>query len=315
MSDSLAAPSVVFVKVYSPPLFGKFGTDAKDLFKKKFEFDPITFKTIRKAANGLSVESGAVSVAADAKKAGYLQGYSKFTVARAAWGSAELELHTDAAQTTKASAKFATLYPGFIVDVALASKDKADFFKGAAQVGSGEATYSQKNLQGKLTAKSDFAAKHKADASLTVGHEAWSAGASASFDSDHGHDVQDVQFGGEYTQDDVTLSVYSSTDKAARFVNASYFQRVNRDLAAAGLFKVDTASNNSTLTLGTDYRVDVDTGVKTKLELPKGTLQVAVEHRLASPQALVGAAAEFDVSNPQQPVAGRFGFAFTFGDF
>lgn len=297
----------------SVPLLSNFGKNVNDLFKKKFEFDPVQFKTIRKAKGGVTVESGAVNVGGDKP---YLRGYTKLALARPSFGSADVELHTDADQVSKLSSKFTKLYPGLALTLALSSKDKAAFFKGANYVASAEATYNQANLQAQATLKTDAATKSKVDASASVGYENWSVGVSASVDSEHAlTDLQELQFGAEYSQEDLTLSAYTSTDKAARVINGSLFQRVNRDLAAAALVKYNSDSGAKTLTVGSDFRVDVDTGVKAKLELPKGNLQLAVEHRLQSPQLLLGLATEFDVSRPQAPVAAKFGLSLTFGDF
>lgn len=289
-----------------PPLFANFGKNTNELLKKKFEFDPISFKAIRKAANGLTIESGGVSFGesdASKKSVSKVRGYTKFSVSRPAqFGSAEVELHTDAAQTSKASAKFTKLYPGVLVNIALSSKDKADFFKKSAYVASAEASYSKPNFAAQLAVKSDFS-KSKADLSVSVGYEQWSAGGLVSVDTDHSLSdaLQEVQAAAEYTQDDLSVSLFSSLDKSTRFINASFFQRVNRDLVAGGLFKFDPSTRAATVTVGSDYRVDADTLVRSKLEVPKGNLQLAVEHRLSSPQALVGLATEWDVSNPQQP--------------
>jgi len=64
--------------------------------------------------------------------------------------------------------------------------------------------------------------------------------------------------------------------------------------------------------VGTDYKLDVDTGVRTKLELPTGVFAIAVEHRLQNPQALIGVAADFKLKEQKSE---KFGVSLTFGDF
>lgn len=303
-----------------PPLFSNFGKSTTDLFKKKYEADPVQFKSIRKAKNGLTVESGGVNVSADAGN--YLRGYTKLSLSNPSYGSSELELHTDLAQTTKISTKFSKLYPGFVLQIALASvptpnAKKPNFFDNSKRLGSLEGTYSQSGFQAQLKLSSDAATKSKADVSASLGYENWSLGGQLSVDTDHSLlEVQEPQVGGEYTQDDLTFSLFSSLEKGARCVNASYFQRVSRDLVSGATFKINTVEKaKSTMTVGTDYRLDADTGLKAKVELPTGKAALAIEHRLESPQVLVGLSSEFDVSNPQQVLPGKFGFSFSFGDF
>jgi len=323
-------------RTFVPPQFASFGKNAKDLFKKKFDYDH-QLKTIHKAKNGLTLESGGV-IPADKSS---FRGYSKASLVQPQWGSADLEIHTSENQESKASVKFTKLYPGANVNLAVSSKDSTKFFP--SQSGSAEVSYTQAGKVGvaaQSTIKSDLN-KYKEEVQVAFGYENFSVGANATIDltqvsnADKNYGVTESNFGAEYVQDDLVATGYTSFENVTtsegkkeknRFVNASYFQKVNRDHVFGVLFKfnvnryqqsskpVTDKTSFASVQLGWDYRLDVDTGLKAKVELPAGTAAVAIEHRLANPSALVGLAAEFSLTNTNVS-AEKFGASLTLGDF
>jgi len=277
----------------------------------------LTFKSIHKAKNGLTVESGAVNVAANEDKQlpAYLRGFSKISY-KAPWGDAEGELHTDAEQTSKVQSKFTKLYPGASFLLSWNSKDKYDLFKGVSSIVSAEATYQQQYVNSSLALKTDLHKKAKGDATLALGYDNWSVGGGVTVSHNDGNqDVDELHGGVEYSQEDLTVSAYSNTDKKTKFWNASVFHKVNRDLLWGAKWKYDTTQSSHAVTIGSDLRIDQDTGFKSNLELPTGKLQLAVEYRLSNPQLLLGVASEYNVSKPEAPVAKKLGFSFTVGEF
>ena len=57
--------------------------------------------------------------------------------------------------------------------------------------------------------------------------------------------------------------------------------------------------------MGTEYRIDADTTLKVKTELPSGDVSTHVEHRLANPRVLLGVATAFNLKS--QEAGGRQG--------
>jgi len=298
--------------------------------KKKFDFDPVQFKTIRKGQNGVTVETGAVNVAADKEKSAYLRGYTKFALNRLSWGTGEAELHTDSKQASKVSTKFTKLFAfPLTLQATLATSDKHKYFADDKEnkdkpIATVEGTYNQDHVHGQVTVKSNTA-NHRVEGQVSLGWDAYSFGGILALNSNSLHEVQanDIQFGGEYSQDDLTVSLYTAVEKDKdnndqeySGYTGSYFHRVNRDLVVGGQVKAkDLQLKDASLTFGGDYRLDVDTSVRGKVNVPKGVLSLAVEHRLPNPQLLLGLAGEFNVKNPAAPSASKFGLSFTLGDF
>jgi len=314
-----------------PPLFTSFGKNSADLFKKKYESDPLQFKTIRKAQNGLTIETGAVNVA-DKDKPSALRGFTKFSLNKLPWGTGEVELHTDAKQVTKVSTKFTKLFSfPLTLQATLASIDKHKYFADDnynknKPVASVEATYNRDHFNGQVTVKSNTVT-HRAEFVASGGYDKYAIGASLALNSTSLNQIlpNDLQAGAEYSQDDLTVSAYSNYEKEKdkdgnddvyTSYNVSAYHRVNRELVVGGRIKNrDIDFSKTELTFGSDYKLDQDTSVRGKVIVPKGLFAFSLEHRLQSPQLLFGLSSEFNVQNPLAPTPGKFGVSFTVGDF
>jgi len=190
------------------------------------------------------------------------------------------------------------------------SKDKDRAFK--RQVAGLEAEYSQEYFSSTLTTKSDGDV-HKAEASAALGYNGIAVGGIASADLTRGAVLQETNFGAEYLQDDFAVSMW--TEKNSSFVTAGYLQKVNRNHVLGATFKYELGGAHArSMQLGSEYRLDANTIVKGKIDLPTGDLGANVEHRLADPQATLSLSAQFNAKanrfNPD-----KLGIGITLGDF
>lgn len=127
--------------------------------------------------------------------------------------------------------------------------------------------------------------------------------------------LTETNYGAEYITPtrDLVASVF--TEKNASVLNAAFDFRASRDQSVAAIFKTDLSGKAArSLTLGTEYRLDADTLVKLKGELPSGIVSTAVQHQLRNPRALVGLAASFSTAN-NTIAADKFGVSISLGDF
>jgi len=283
---------------FVPPYFGKIGQSVKDLFKKKYEYDH-TVKTINKAKNGWTLESGA-------KSADNVKGFIKGKYADPAWGESEVEVNTCAKSENKATLKLKKLADGVTVTLGSTCKD------GSSDL-SADIQYEQEYFAEQTVLKTDIFNKHTLDLSATVGFDGLAVGGQVKLDLSKGADVTDTNVGAQYTNSDFTLSLY--TEKNCDLINGGYFQKINRDTQVGALIKYDTTGKSArSVTIGTEHQLDFDTTIKASAELPTGVVSTAIEHRLSNPKLQFGVAAQFKAL--ERPlVASKFGLSLTFGDF
>jgi len=110
----------------------------------------------------------------------------------------------------------------------------------------------------------------------------------------------------------LTAALY--TEKNLGFVNLSAFYRVNGNTQVGSLFRFDLDGKNPrTMTTACEHKLDKDTVIKAKAELPAGAIGVAYEQKLANPKVSINVAAQF---NPNKSFnAEKFGLGLSFGDF
>ena len=132
-------------------------------------------------------------------------------------------------------------------------------------------------------------------------------------DASNGADVTETNVGLEYEQDDYIASMY--TEKNLSTMTAAYFQRLTPShvLAAQFSYNLKTRQDRK-LVVGSEYRIDADTTLKVKAELPAGDVSTHVEHRLANPRVLLGVASGFNLKS-QKLAADRVGINLTVGEF
>jgi len=288
-------------KPFVPPQFTSFGKLPKDLFKKKFEFEH-TVKVQSANRNGLKIESGAIL-----GQTGELKGYVKSSFPRFSFGAVSAELYTDASSDSKVTLALSGLPKGLTISPSVSAKDKSF---GAAMAGV-EVNYSQEYVAASVNAKSDLE-KHLIDASLSLGEKGISVGGNIALDVSSGADIKSMNYGIDYQQDDYTASIY--TENNQKTCTASYFQRINVDHVLGASFKYAFNGGERAMTIGSEYRVNPNTTVKTKVDIPTGDVAAHVEHRLANPSVVIGVATAFNVRS-QKIAADKVGLNFALGDF
>ena len=275
-----------------------------DTLTKKFEYKH-KLSTIATSRNGLRIESGAI-----VQDSGSAVGYVKTRFPSIQYGTLTTELYTDASSESKADFAFRQLPAGLTLVTTASGKDKDKSFAGP--VGGLEATYRQEYVATALKAKSDGAV-HKVEAHASVGMSGISVGGVVAVDASNGADVTETNVGLEYEQDDYIASMY--TEKNLSTATAAYFQRLTPShvLAAQFSYNIKTRADRK-LTVGSEYRIDADTTMKVKAELPSGDVHTHVEHRLANPRVLVGVASAFNLK-AQTLSANKVGLNLTVGEF
>jgi len=291
-------------KPFYPPFFTKYGQFTKDTLNKKFEYKH-KLTTIATNRNGLRIESGAIM-----QDNGSAVGYVKTRFPSIQYGTLSTELYTDASSESKADFTFRNLPAGLTLTTSAAGKDKDKSFAGP--VGVLEATYRQEYVATAVKAKSDGSV-HKVEAHASVGTAGISVGGVVSVDASNGAEVTESNVGVEYEQDDYIASMY--TDKNLSTLTAGYFQRLTPSHVLAAQFSYDLKTrSNRKLTVGSEYRIDADTTLKVKAELPAGDVSTHVEHRLANPRVLLGVASAFNLKS-QKLAADKIGLNLTVGEF
>jgi len=287
---------------FVPPQFTSFGKLPKDLFKKKFEVEH-TLKVNSANRSGLKLESGAVL-----GNAGELKGYVKSTFPRFSFGSVSAELYTDASSDSKVTLALSGLPKGLSISPCVSAKDKSF---GATMAGV-DVSYSQQYFATSITAKSDLE-KHLVDASASLGESGFSIGGNIALDVSSGADIKAMNCGIDYQQDDYTASFYTENNLST--MTAAYYQRINVDHVLGAQFKYALNGNHPrSMSIGSEYRVNPNTTVKTKVDVPSGDVAAHVEHRLVNPSVLVGVATAFNVRS-QKIAADKVGLTFGMGDF
>jgi len=275
-------------KPFVPPLWGKLGTNVKDLFTKKYTFKNQVISK-HNSKNGVTLESGGVYT-------NQLSGYVKATQKTKDLGTAEVNIDTTGKADGKV--KFDALSKGLVLTLSGDAKPSAKV----------NVDYSQEYFAGSVSL--DTAVKNlqtKVEGTAVVGLEGLSFGGQARFDVSGDNELEDYNAAVEYTQDDFTATVQSS-DKAEK-ITASYFQKVSSDLQVGATVEF---GKSRVLTIGDEYQLDADTTLKAKANT-SGVVSAVVEHRLANPKLQFGVAASFNALNGV--VADQFGLSVTFGDF
>lgn len=280
-------------KQFIPPFFKNFGKSTKDLFKKKYEFDN-TVKVINKAQNGVTFES-------TANVSKNYQGTINVKYANKCFGEVESEVSTLNSTDSKLSLKLKKLAPGLTLTTGVQGK-----------VMNVDVEYQQEFISAQSIIKSNLE-KTSIDSYASVGFDGVSVGAQCVVNVANGAQVNDTNVGVEYTKDNLTTSVF--TEKNCDFLTASFFQKVNKDTNVGASFKYEIAGKQSrSFTVGFEQKLDFDTSVKAKAELPSGVLSTAIEHRLNNPRVQVGVASSFNLT--KQPLTvDSIGFGFTLGDY
>jgi len=292
---------------FTPPTFGKFAKKAKDLFKKKYDFENKIVTKHKTKTAGLTLEaSGVVTTPI----AGAFKGKYK----EKKYGEFEAEVST--AGKLYGTVKLDQLAKGVEVNVS-GGVDPSAKKKGVNDKLSAE--YSQEYFAATGSADVNFGDATTAvlDGTASVGFEGLSVGAQFSYDvSQSQQKFADFNLGAEYTRDDVTLSL--TTEKKGDVIHGFYHQQINRNYQVGAQFdyvpRAEVVSKKHVLTLGTEYQLDVDTVVKAKAN-SNGLIETAIQHNLQNPSVQVGLAASFNRKSAECLQAQSFGVTITCGDY
>jgi len=306
----------VACKACTPPLFGNFGKDAKDLFKKKYDFENQA-KLVSKTSNGGTIETSVI-----ASNDQSLRGVFKSSVAIQKLGRAngilESEFHTVADKESKMTYKSDLGFgKGTSVKVGLSGLKCKEQCAGGFKEGwaSAEAEYSTENAAGTLGVRTDGQLT-LVDAGVSLGYDCLSVGGKVTVDTASKSAPNDYNFGVQYCGCDYVASAYTENKRSV--LNVSIYQRLANKLNFGALLAIGLTKQSRTLTVGTDHRVDADTSIRgqVKIDSTAGNtqLQASVEHRLPNPNVLLAVAADFNVT-PQTVTPGRVGVSVTFGEF
>jgi len=285
-----------------PPYYNKLGKKVKDLLGKKFEIKN-ELKTINKSANGVTFDTSLNST-------GPLSGTCKGTYKP---GCYEVEgvFKTTAEVNLKVASK--KLLPGLEVSLQGKSKKQQVIL---------DTKYAQPFYAASAAITTNVGKEYETivDGSFMIGFDGLSVGVSGALNVLADDKLQDYNCGAEYTQDDLTLSLF--TEKLGSKITASYWQKISGDCSLGASLKMDPdcledgKGAEHCLTLGVDYRLDSATMIAAKVNT-SGIVCTNIEHVLSNPRLKIGVGASFDSKNcsASNCSADKFGVACTFGDF
>lgn len=243
---------------FVPPFFKDLGKKASDLFKNDFDLSQ-EFKTKHTTAQGVAVETTVTGANAASLKATYKN---------KAFGKGEVNV--DSAGSLKVKSTLDKLQAGLKVNLEGASKKSKLFTKVEAQ-------YSQDFVAFSATVNGVGVSDPTANSSLTIGSDGLSVGGTVSFDKSF--QLADKNVGIEFAQGDFTAAVTTSGNLSD--ISASLYNRVNSNYQFGVRF-TDKSGADRTMELASQYELDADSSLKTKLSLPSNTLTLGVSHKLPS---------------------------------
>ena len=278
---------------------------SSDALNKKFEYKH-KLATVATHRSGLRVESGAIL-----QDGGAALGYVKSRFPSFEYGTVTAEVYTDAGSESRVEFVAKGLPVGLTLTGAVASKDKDKAFKGP--VDTVDVSYRTEYVAATVKGKTDLQT-HKVDASLSLGTMGVSVGGLVSVDASNGADVTEMNAGVEYEQDDYVASMW--TERNLSYLTAGYFQRLTPGHVLAATFGCNPITKGERkLTVGNEYRVDADTTLKTRMDIPTGDVSTHVEHRLANPRLLLGVSSQFNLLRSQKLAMDKVGVNITLGEF
>jgi len=286
---------------FVPPLWSKFGTSAKDLLTKKYDYKH-QLTTKNNVASDLTVES-TVGVNENSS----LNGLVKAKYKNKDFGEIETEIGTvpnkDKA-TLSAEVKATKFYDGLTI-IAKGS-DGQPLVKLGAE-------YRQDSVATSVTVEHTKEA-NQVEGTLAAGFDGFSVGGQGKYCSNHG--VADYNFGAEYSQPEYALTL--KTEKKAENLVGSYWHNVptsrNKLKTQVGAsVSWNLNEGNKVFTVGTEHDIDEVTTVKGKIDT-EGALGTVLEHRLSNPAMRLNLSANWKVQD-KTTAPKQFGVALTFGDY
>jgi len=282
-----------------PPYFSKLGKKVTDLLGDKFTTDN-EIKTINKSENGMTLESSFNGDTA-------VTGTSKITFKKEC---CEVEGVFKTAGEVNLKATTKKLQPGLEVSVQGKSKKQQLILN---------AKYAQPFYATCFSLTHNLDASTLVDANLMLGFDGLSVGISGQLDALSDQKLTDYNCGAEYTQSDLTVSLY--TQNLGNKIVASYWQKLSGACCLGASLKMDPdctedgKEGNHCLTVGVDYKLDSATTLAVKGDT-NGTVCTKIEHILSNPRLKLGIGASFDSKKTTNVLtADSFGVSCTFGEF
>jgi len=284
-----------------PPYYNKLGKKVKDLLGKKFEIKN-ELKTINKSANGVTLES---SFNGD----GAVSGASKGTYKP---GCYELEGVFKTANEVNLKVASKKLAPGLEVSLQGKSKKQQVIL---------DAKYAQPFYAGSATVTTNVKDyKTTINGSFMIGFDGLSVGINGVVDVSADDKLKDYNCGAEYTQDDLTISLF--TQSLGSKITASYWQKLSGDCNLAASLQMDPDALEDgkgaahCLTVGVEHKLDSATMLAAKMNTC-GTVNTNIEHILSNPAVKLSIGASFDAKKASASciTPDQFGIACTLGDF
>jgi hypothetical protein len=301
---------------FIPPLFENLGKSATDLFKKKFDYkNQVQLKNKSKTGLTFTSTGGVTDKGVD--------GTLNIKYKQDSFGEVETDLTTSG--KLKAEVKAKKLSPGVVATFKGESNPKRDGVfsnKPGSKAASVKTTvdYSQDFFAGSVGVDTSFFEYTVLSGAGVIGFDGLSVGGEVKLDAQTRQEVDDYNVGAEYQHGDVTGTI--KTASKGENLTLSYYQKVNGDQnVGASLTTALDGSDDRTLQLGTDYKVDEVTNFKVKGEAvfkttgTAGKVAGVIEHRLKNPAVLFALSSSYNVQNLKSYSPAEFGLSLTFGDF
>lgn len=277
---------------FVPPLFSKFGKGSNDVLSKTYAYvSSLTYEN--QGASGITVKSS---------------GKFKEPVVGSVKASFEDETRSF------------ELVVGTVGDVCLNGKLKGvsegvdaemSVNVGESLTGSMEATYKAESVAATCVLNSD----KSVSSSAVIGFDGLAVGGQVDYDSTK-QDFTDFNLGFQYSQSDSTFTL--RTKKKGDVVNASYYQKVNSDYQVGCSYVFapynSKACMQKVLTIGSQYKLDKSTTLKTKLDT-SGVIAASLQHKIPSPNVKVTVSGAFTKKSLDTFSADKFGICLAMGDF
>jgi len=288
---------------FVPPLFSKLGKSASDLFSKKYDFKH-NVSTKTKAKNGLAFTTGF-----DVAPKG-LGGLVKLKYKKDTFGEAEAELKTGG--VVKGTVKAKKVVKNAVLIAGVDGKPKEHPKEPSGKVG---VEYTQESFSGVATFETSFWKHSLLHVATVLGFDGISVGGEIKVDPNNTKKPQDYGVAAQYDKHDYTVTV-KTADKFEGLTLQGFFKASADHQVGVQINKKLDGSNDDSLAIGTEYRIDPITKLKAKGDT-KGILSMAWEHRLKNPQVLLTAASSLDAANLKTGnfAAKDFGISVLFGDY
>jgi hypothetical protein len=302
---------------FAPPTFANLGKSFADLQKKKFDFDNIV-KIVNKTDFGLTLTTQGIFGKTDI--AGKVKGEYKDK----SFGEAEGEVDTKSGKVWGKG-----VFNKLVQNVKLtaqggfdpASKDplvkESWSVKAEAEYRYGNKSTTTASV---LVGESNNATAAVIEVAEVIGFEGVSVGGQVKLRPDQAEPLQDYNVGAQWEKKNFTAALTS--EYQGDVIRASWYHTVNATLVLGAEIISDEYDRlakpedprRRVLNFVSQYQIDVDTLAKLRAN-QYGEVGAVIEHRLANPKVLIGAAAQYKLKGTSSFVADKFGLSVSLGDF